>query len=145
MVVFGLSKSLVYYMNAISSNEVLLKKMQISRSFSFDENEQELLDDIIIENSQCKRLTEIYSSVLTNMMASHEVSHESSTSGDIGALKTLTILSVVIMMPTAVTSLFSMNVLYPFDAESPIAFWLILSSMITIIVSFWMWQNKKKW
>jgi magnesium transporter len=145
LIVFGLSKSLVYYTNAIASNEVLLKKMQISRSLSFDENEQELLDDIIIENSQCKRLTEIYSSVLTNMMTSHEVSHESSTSGDIGALKTLTILSVVIMMPTAITSMFSMNVLYPFDAESPIAFWLIFISLIAIIVSFWLWQIKKKW
>jgi magnesium transporter len=145
LIVFGLSKSLVYYENAISSNEVLFRKMQLSKSFKFNENEQEILDDIIIESSQCKRLTEIYSSVLANMMASHEVSHESSTSGDIGALKTLTILSVVIMMPTAVTSMFSMNVLYPFNAESPIAFWLIFCSLIAIIVSFWWWQNKNKW
>jgi Mg2+ and Co2+ transporters len=107
LIVFGLSKSLVYYMNAISSNEALLKRMQMSRNLNFDENEQEILDDIIIENSQCKRLTEIYSSVLESIMSSHEVSQESSSSNDINALKVLTVLTIVIMIPTAVASLFT--------------------------------------
>jgi magnesium transporter len=145
LIVFGLSKSLVYYMNAISSNEALLKRMQISRNLNFDENEQEILDDIIIENLQCKRLTEIYSSVLENMMSSHEVSHESSTSGDIGALKILTILSVVIMIPTSVASVFSMNLKYPFDEEASYIFWIILSFMVIGAITFWIWQIRKKW
>jgi magnesium transporter len=145
LIVFGLSKSLVYYMNAISSNEALLKRMQMSRNMNFDENEQEILDDIIIENLQCKRLTEIYSSVLENMMSSHEVSHESSTSGDIGALKILTILSVVIMIPTSVASIFSMNLKYPFDEEATHIFWIIFGFMIVGATAFWIWQIRKKW
>ncbi|MDR0517430.1 MAG: magnesium transporter CorA family protein [Fibromonadaceae bacterium] len=144
LIVFGLSKSLVYYTNAISSNETLLKKMQISRSLNFDENEQELLDDIIIENSQSKRLTEIYSNVLSNMMSSHEASHESSASGDISSLKILTILTIVIMIPTAVASLFSMNVTYPFNVENPITFWVIFILMMGGTFAFWLWLNKKK-
>jgi len=145
LIVFGLSKSLVYYMNAISSNEALLKRMQISRNLNFDENEQEILDDIIIENSQCKRLTEIYSSVLENMMSSHEMSHESSTSSDVGSLKILNMLSVVIMIPTSITSIFSMNLKYPFDAEDYRAFWLVLFTMLIGATLFWVWQIKKKW
>jgi len=145
LIVFGLSKSLVYYMNAISSNEALLKRMQISRNLNFDENEQEVLDDIIIENLQCKRLTEIYSSVLENMMSSHEVSHESSTSGDVGALKIVTILSVLIAVPTSVSSIFSMNLRYPFDVESSYIFWIIIAIMLLLAISFWVWQSKKKW
>jgi magnesium transporter len=145
LIVFGLSKSLVYYMNAISSNEALLKRMQISRNLNFDENEQEILDDIIIENLQCKRLTEIYSSVLENMMSSHEVSNESSTSGDIGTLKILTILSVLIMVPTSVSSIFSMNLRYPFNVESPYIFWIIISVMAIGAIIFWMWQTGRKW
>jgi len=144
LIVFGLSKSLVYYMNAISSNEALLKRMQISRNLNFDESEQEILDDIIIENSQCKRLTEIYSSVLENMMSSHEVSHESSSSNDINALKVLTILTIVIMIPTAVASLFSMNVTYPFNVESPFTFWVIFTLMMSGTFAFWLWLNRKK-
>jgi len=145
LIVFGLSKSLVYYMNAISSNEALLKRMQISRNLNFDENEQEVLDDIIIENLQCKRLTEIYSSVLENMMSSHEVSHESSTSGDVGALKIVTILSVLIAVPTSVSSIFSMNLKYPFDVDSSYIFWIIIIVMLSLAISFWVWQSKKKW
>jgi len=145
LIVFGLSKSLVYYMNAISSNEALLKRMQISRNLNFNESEQEVLDDIIIENLQCKRLTEIYSNVLENMMASHEVSHESSTSGDVGALKIVTILSVLIAVPTSVSSIFSMNLRYPFDVESSYIFWIIIIVMLALAITFWIWQSKKKW
>ncbi|MDR2580538.1 MAG: magnesium transporter CorA family protein [Fibromonadaceae bacterium] len=144
LIVFGLSKSLVYYMNAISSNETLLKKLQMSRSLNFNEAEQELLDDIIIENTQCKRLTEIYSNVLSSMMSSHGASSDSSASDDINALKVLTILTVVIMIPTAVASLFSMNVVYPFDAENPAVFWIIFILMIAGTSTFWWWQNRKK-
>jgi len=144
LIVFGLSKSLVYYMNAISSNEALLKRMQISRNLNFDENEQEILDDIIIENSQCKRLTEIYSSVLESIMSSHEVSQESSSSNDINALKVLTVLTIVIMIPTAVASLFSMNVTYPFSVDSPITFWVIFTLMMGGTFAFWLWLNRKK-
>jgi len=144
LIVFGLSKSLVYYMNAISSNEALLKRMQMSRNLNFDENEQEILDDIIIENSQCKRLTEIYSSVLESIMSSHEVSQESSSSNDINALKVLTVLTIVIMIPTAVASLFSMNVTYPFSVDSPVTFWVIFTLMMGGTIAFWLWLNRKK-
>ncbi|MDR2732878.1 MAG: magnesium transporter CorA family protein [Fibromonadaceae bacterium] len=144
LAIFGLSKSLVYYTNAVSSNETMLKKLQMSRSLKFDENEQDLLEEIIIENSQCKRLTEIYSSILSSMMVSHEVSNEGNTSDDINALKVLTVLTIVIMIPTAVASLFSMNVTYPFNVESPLTFWIIFILMMSGTFSFWLWLNKKK-
>ncbi|GHV16291.1 magnesium transporter [Fibrobacterales bacterium] len=142
LTVFGLSKSLVYYINAISSNETLLKKLQMNRSIGFNEIEQELLDDIIIENAQCRRQAEIYSNILSSMMSAHE----SIVSNDLNYLvKTLNVVTIGIMVPTFVVSAMSMNVAYPFDAESPHVIWFILLAVILSTLGFMWVQKKKKW
>jgi magnesium transporter len=143
LAIFGLSKSLVYYTNAVSSNETMFRKLQMSRGLKFDENEQDLLEEIIIENTQCKRLTEIYSNILSSMMASHEASNEGNTSDDINAVKILTVVSIIIMIPTSVASIFSMNVKYPFDEGNVFVFWSIFIFMSALAFGFWKWLRRK--
>lgn len=68
---FNLSESLIYYMNAISSNlTVLIKLRNYFEKHPAAENEERLeqLEDIIIENNQCLKEAEIYSSVLSGLM-----------------------------------------------------------------------------
>lgn len=139
---FGLSKSLVYYVNAIASNGALLQKLQITHSFGFVETEKEFLDDIIIENTQCRRQAEIYSNILNSMMTAHEniVSNDLNT-----MLKVLNVITIGIMVPTFVVSAFSMNVTYPIDTESGWAFWLIMLVMILATITFILLQKKLKW
>ena len=65
---FELQKSLVYYQSAIQSNSMLLNKLKMNAvKFGFNQEETEFLDDMIIENKQCERLVEMYSSILTGM------------------------------------------------------------------------------
>ncbi len=65
---FVLSKSLTYYESATNANKVLLTKMvRDTQRIGFDEPEGELLEDIIVENNQCVRMTEIYASILVGM------------------------------------------------------------------------------
>lgn len=66
---FSLSEGLVYYLNAINGNQAVLVKL---RNYC-EKNEAlrfktEQLDDIIIENSQCLKQTEIYSEILSGLM-----------------------------------------------------------------------------
>lgn len=71
---FNLSESLIYYINAISSNlTVLIKLRNYFEKHAGDiypgkEERLEQLEDIIIENSQCLKQAEIYSSVLSGLM-----------------------------------------------------------------------------
>lgn len=66
---FNLSESLIYYMNAISSNLTVLIKLRNHYEKSGAEPERtEKMEDIIIENNQCLRQAEIYSSVLSGLM-----------------------------------------------------------------------------
>jgi magnesium transporter len=66
---FSLSESLIYYLNAIEANGAVLAKMKtLSAQLGLTQDQLHLLDDIIIENTQCARQTEIYSHVLSGLM-----------------------------------------------------------------------------
>ena len=66
---FSLSKSLIYYLNAINTNSAAIEKLRnMANKFGFSTEEMELLDDIHIENGQCYKQAEIYSGILTGLM-----------------------------------------------------------------------------
>ncbi len=66
---FGLSESLIYYLNAINSNNnVLLRLSSHSTRLGFSEDNKEVFEDLLIENNQCYKQAEIYSSVLSGLM-----------------------------------------------------------------------------
>jgi magnesium transporter len=66
---FSLGESLTYYLNAISSNTVVLTKIRNHvDKIGLSPEQVELLDDIMIENNQCAKQAEIYSSILSGLM-----------------------------------------------------------------------------
>ncbi len=66
---FGLEKSLVYYLNSINSNSVLFEKLKMnSFKIGFTRENIETLDDIMIENNQCYKQAEIFSNILSGVM-----------------------------------------------------------------------------
>jgi magnesium transporter len=66
---FSLSEGLVYHINAIEGNGRALRRLRhLSPRLSFNEEELEFLDDIIIDNDQCSRQGQIFSTVLGGML-----------------------------------------------------------------------------
>jgi len=66
---FALEKSLVYYLNAVTSNARLLRKLQAGATrYGFSGEQIEVLDDIVIENEQCLKQVEIYSNIVAGLM-----------------------------------------------------------------------------
>jgi magnesium transporter len=139
---FSLEKSLVYYLNAINSNAKVIERLKNSAAkIGLSPENLEFIDDMLIENSQCYEQAEVYSNILASMMDARV----SIVSNNLNWLmKTLTIITIAIMLPTLVVSVFSMNVEFP-GREHPAAFWAILSLAILSIGSVrlvWRW---KKW
>lgn len=139
---FALQKSLVYYQNAINSNGVLLEKIKHNGAkFGFSQEETELLEDIVIENSQCYRQAEIYSNILASLMDARA----SIVSNNLNVLmKTLNIITIAIMVPTLVVSVFSMNVMIPLQRLTH-AFWIILGIGGVSMVGFFLFWKHRKW
>lgn len=140
---FALEKSLVYYVNALNSNDALLQKMRNNYAkVGFIPEELETLDDIIIENTQCARQAQIYTNILASMMDARA----SIVSNNLNVLmKTLTIVTICLQVPTMVVSIFSMNVDLPIASNNNWSFWFVMGlsfAALLVFMTFWRW---KKW
>lgn len=135
---FSLEKSLVYYLDAINSNSMLIEKIKHSAAkFELTQDLLELLDDITIENNQCYEQAQNYSEILASLMDARA----SIVSNNLNILiKVLNIITILLMVPTMVVSIFSMNVSLPLQ-HHPNAFWMILGlagfGVLTVIFIWW--------
>lgn len=135
----SLEKSLVYYVNAIMGNGFLFERVRtVAGKLDFTEESKEMLDDIIIENNQCQKQAEIDSNILALLIGARA----NVVNNNLNILiKKLTAITIILMVPTLVVGIFSMNVRIPF-AEEQNAFWLVmfLSGLsIWISVMIWRW------
>ena len=139
---FTLEKSLVYYLNAINSNGVLIEKLKNQAAkIGFTPENLEFLDDIIIENNQCREQANIYSNVLSSLMDARA----SIVSNNLNTLmKTLNLITIGIMLPTFVVSAFSMNVEFPLKYHVN-AFWFILAFAFSSAIGLAFWFRHKRW
>jgi magnesium transporter len=140
---FTLQKSLVYYQNAINSNGGLIERVRHnSARIGFTAEESELLEDIFIENNQCYRQAEVYSNILASLMDARA----SIVSNNLNVLmKTLTIITICIMVPTFVVSVFSMNVTLPFGMKELPSFWTIMGLAGIAMFAFLAFWKYRKW
>jgi magnesium transporter len=139
---FTLEKSLVYYLNAINSNAVLIEKLKNSAGkIGISPENVEFLDDLTIDNSQCREQANIYSQVLASLMDARA----SIVANNLNIrIKMLTMLTIAIMLPTLVVSFFSMNVEMPFNTRHPLAFWGITTLVVFLTIAFvFIWRKKR--
>ena len=141
---FALEKSLVYILNAINSNAALFDKLKSgAEKLGFNHEQIRTLEDIIIENQQCLRRSEIYSQVIAGLMDARAsiVSHNLNI-----LIKQFTIWSIAIMIANLVVGIFSMNVKLPVPMEN--AIWpFVLVNFLAIgsaIGIFWI-SKIRKW
>lgn len=139
---FKLEKSLVYYVSAISSNTLALEKLKAGAARMGLRAEQvEFLDDTAIENQQCYRQAEISSNILASLMDARV----SIVSNNLNmTMKTLTLITLSIMVPTFVVSAFSMNLPIPLPAH-PASFWGVIALAAASTAGFLAWGRHKKW
>ncbi len=120
---FSLEKGMVYYQNAVHSNGIVIDKLRSAAArIGFSDENRELLEDLAIENQQCYKQTEIYSTIFASLMDAR-VSIVSNNLNQL--IKMLNIITIGLMVPTFVVSVFSMNLRIPL-ASHPNAFWYVL-------------------
>ncbi len=141
---FNLEKSLVYYLQAVSSNARIIERMRVNAvKFKFSEPELDFLDDVVTENSQCIQQAQIFSEVFSNLMDAWA----SIINNNLNIfIKKLSLATICIMLPTLILSVFSMNVKLPFAHEDSLwPFWIITGLAVfssVFVFALWRW---KKW
>lgn len=137
-----IQKSLVYITTSIKTNELLLEKLQKSPLIHFREEEQELLEDVLTDNKQAIEMASIYSSILTGTMDAFA----SVISNNLNiVMRRLTVVSIMLMIPSMVSGFFGMNVVVPLH-ENPLAFAGIVggSLLFSVVAALLLGERKKK-
>ncbi|WP_281168445.1 magnesium transporter CorA family protein [Desulfovirgula thermocuniculi] len=139
----GLQKSLVYFTTSLRANQVVMEKLLKSHLAKDAEalglntglikmyaEDEDLLEDVIIENKQALEMSDIYAQILSSTMDAYA----SVISNNLNiVMKFLTSVTIILMIPTMLFSLYGMNVELPYQ-HSPLAFWgIILLSVIFAI------------
>lgn len=130
----GLSRlqdSLTYFITSIRGNETLLSKLKFK--LQVDELDADLIEDVNIEMSQARETTNIYSDILESTMDTYSsiINNNMNT-----IMRTLTSISIVMMLPTLISSLFGMNLINGME-NYPYGF--IIAIIISILVSGFTW------
>lgn len=68
MGLLALEKSLVFFSTSLRSNELMMERLQKLSSIKFNEDDQDLFDDVMVEMRQAVEMSNIYSNILTGMM-----------------------------------------------------------------------------
>ena len=135
-------KSLVYFLAALKGNDTIIKKLFRLPAIKRFEEDEELLEDLIIENNQAIETTDLHQRILESITTSYA----SLLSNDMNTImKTLTLFTVLLTLPTLVFSFFGMNVPLPIDDHSYIS-WIIvvgISLILVVIVSIFLWRKQK--
>ncbi|MBQ7471887.1 MAG: magnesium transporter CorA family protein [Prevotella sp.] len=126
----GLSRlqdSLTYFNTSIRGNENLLQKLKFK--LQVDELDADLIEDVNIEMTQARETTQIYASILESTMATYSsiINNNMNT-----VMRTLTSVSIIMMFPTLIASIFGMNLINGME-NNPLGFGIAV--LISILVS----------
>lgn len=135
-----IQKSLVYFVTALRSNELLLMKIERTNFLGLNEDEKEFLNDLIVDTSQGLEMANIYTNILSSTLDAF-ASIIANNQNEV--LKKLSVITIVLTFPVLVASIYGMNVPIPFS-QSPKAFYIpvILSLILSLLVG-WSFLRKK--
>ena len=134
-----IQKSLVYFVTALRSNELLLMKLERTNFLSLNEFEREELNDLIVDNSQALEMANIYTNILSSTLDAF-ASIIANNQNEV--LKRLTTLTLILTVPTLIASIYGMNTPIPYR-NSPYTFWIpVIISFIILVVASWNYFNR---
>ena len=142
-----LQKSLTYFSTSLRSNYIVMEKLlrlrgatQSRHLIKLYEEDEDLLEDVIIEYKQAVEMVEMYSHILNSMM---EV-FASIISNNLNlVMKFLATMTIVLAIPTLVSSMWGMNVPVPF-ANNPWGFAIVLTVALGVsgAAAYLLWKRR---
>ncbi|MBQ4023699.1 MAG: magnesium transporter CorA family protein [Prevotella sp.] len=137
----GLSRlqdSLTYFQTSIRGNENLLAKLKFK--LQVDELDADLIEDVNIEMTQARETTNIYSNILESTMDTYQSIINNNMNN---VMRTLTVVTIIMMFPTLVAGLFGMNLINGME-ESNVGFVVALIISVGGSALTWLFLKYKR-
>jgi len=135
-----LEKSLIYFSTSLKSNDVTMNKILRGRVLKLYEEDQDLLEDVLIELKQAQEMADIYSKILASIVEAFAAAISNNLNL---VMWRLTLVTIVLAIPTLIYSFYGMNTLDLPGAEFT---WIptIISIVLTVAVTFVLIKFMKK-
>jgi len=136
-----IQKSLVYFITALRSNEMLLMKLERTNFLGLTEEEKEFMQDLIVDTSQALEMANTYTNILTSSQYAFNsiISNHANT-----VMKRLSSIAIILLLPILVAIVFCINILMPKAIQSHL-FNITISTSIIIAIVISAYFMKKKW
>jgi len=134
-------KSLVYFETALKSNELMMERLQKTPIFRRFPEDEDLLEDVLTENQQAIEMVAIAENILSSMMDAFA----SIISNNLNVvMKFLASVTIVLSIPTIITSFFGMNVTLPMSSQ-PWSYLGIISIFVALCLLVILIFIRKDW
>lgn len=135
-----IEKTLVYFITSLKANDVVLDKLSKGSIITLYEEDIELLEDTIVENKQGIEMCTIYKEILSSITDTYATIVSNNLNV---VMKFLAGITIVLSIPTMISSFLGMNVSLGNFANKDYAFVIVcfLSFLLALFVA---WLLKKK-
>ena len=141
-----LQKGLTYFNAALRSNGAVLDKLLRLRTnkalhpiLKVYEEDEDLLEDVIIENKQAREMVDMYSTIMSRM--ADTLSSIISNNQNL-VMKFLAAMTIILAIPTVISSFFGMNVPVPMADQSwAFVFIALIALVIAGSSAYLLWRK----
>lgn len=139
----SIEKSLVYFLNSLSANDLLKMKMKRTDFLNIREDEDlsDLFEDIIIDNGQALEMANVYNNILSGTMDTYAsiISNNMNVT-----VHRLTVVTIFLAVPTLIASFYGMNVkALPFSQDPNAVYFIVVFSIVVSLLLAWYFQRKR--
>ena len=135
-----IEKTLVYFMTSLKANDIVLGKLSKGNMLPLYENDGELLEDAIIEYKQAMEMATIYKDILLSIKDTYSkiVSNNLNI-----AMKFLAAATIVLSIPTMISSFLGMNIDLGKITTQEYAFPIVIGiSLLTSLIVAYLLKKK---
>lgn len=133
-------KTLVYFTTSLKENDLVLERLTTGSTVRLFEGDADLLEDALIENRQAIDMAKIYQNILTSITGTY-ATVISNNLNDV--MKFFAGITIVISVPTLISSFMGMNVPFIHVGDDPNAWMYFLGASVFASAIVFIWMKRK--
>ena len=133
-------KTLVYFTTSLKENDLVLERLSKGGVLPLYEGDLDLIEDAIIENKQAIDMAKIYRDILSSITNTYATVISNNLNY---AMKFLAGITIVLSIPTIISSFLGMNVPFGIIGDSPFSAWILFFSSIILSLGVVVLLKKK--
>lgn len=132
-------KTMIYFNTSLKTNQSVMERISRGKHVKIYDEDEDILDDAAIENRQAIEMASTYSDILNGMTDVYGTIVSNNLNN---VMKFLTSVTLIMTIPTLISSIMGMNVVFPF-VINVYSFWIVMAVIIicTLIATIWL-KNK---